>query len=184
MSTITKIICIMFITCLSSLTGAQCAPLIPGPGSGCVGPVLITTASPTVQSSIILVDISKPVPTPAATQYILSIVNGTLQESDNGSAYHTLVGPKGDPGAVGASGQPGVAGTNGRDGANGVNGKDGINGINGTNGKDGTNGLNGSQGPQGIPGIDSFQVGSSMTVIVTGCNIVGVGRSCVLKRVK
>ena len=39
-------------------------------------------------------------------------------------------------------------------------------------------------GPKGDPGVDSFAIGSSMTVVVTSCNIIGVGRTCTLKRVK
>lgn len=199
---------------LGSIAGAQCTSLVPGPGSGCVGPVLITTASPTVQSSIILVDISKPVPTPAATQYILSIVNGTIQESDNGGAYHMLVGPKGIDGTNGISptiavgtvtSGPTAAVTNSGTANAAVFNFVLQKGNKGDQGNGGTVAIgNVTSGPSpsvtnvgtpqnaifnfvlqpGAQGNDSFQIGSSMTVIVTGCNIVGVGRSCVLKRVK
>lgn len=72
----------------------------------CQGPVVVVPpANNTLQSGIILVDISLPAPPPAASQYILSIVNGTIQESDNNGNYHTLMGP------AGPQGQQGVQGT-------------------------------------------------------------------------
>jgi collagen triple helix repeat protein len=149
---------------LSTIAAAQCTPAVPGPGTNCAGPVFVQPPpNNTTQTYAILVDMSLPAPAPAATKYILSIVNGTIQESDNGGTYHTLKGDKGDPGLPG------------------LNGRDGVNGTNGTTGATGATGL---QGIQGIPGVDSFAIGSSMTVTVTGCNIIGVGRTCVLKRVK
>jgi hypothetical protein len=187
---------VAFVLLLGSFAGAQCTALIPGPGTACVGPIWSYDKVPTTQSSVILVDISFPPPVPAANKYILSIVNGTIQESDNAQPYHTLVGPKGDKGdpgnqgpigATGASGPQGQTGAQGPAGATGATGSQGVQGqqgVQGPVGPQGVAGATGATGPQGPQGVDSLAVGASMTVIVTGCNIVGVGRTCVLKRVK
>jgi hypothetical protein len=167
---------------LGTLAGAQCSPLSPGPGTQCAGPVVVQPpANPVEQSSFILVDIGQPPPTPAAKQYILSVVTGTVQESDNGGAFHTLVGPQGNPGS------------NGRDATISIgtvtSGTPPAVTNSGTPGNATFNfvlqpGATGAVGQTGPPGVDSFAIGSSMTVIVTGCNIVGAGRQCILKRVK
>ena len=175
---------------LSSVAAAQCTAHVPPPGTDCAGPVSVQSPNPTEQSSWILVDISKPAPSPAAGQYIVSIVNGTIQESDNGGAYHTLVGPQGATGAqgpvgaTGATGAQGQTGIQGPVGVTGATGSQGVQGPQGVQGLPGVAGVTGATGPAGPQGVDSFTIGSSMTVIVTGCNIVGVGRTCILKRVK
>jgi hypothetical protein len=94
-----RIISIFALLALSSLTWGQCTQA--NPGTVCVGPLTVDPGSGnTLQSSEILVDLGLPAPPPTATQYILSIVSGEVQESDNGGPYHTLVGPAGTPGAT------------------------------------------------------------------------------------
>jgi hypothetical protein len=110
---------------LSSFAAAQCSPT--GSGTSCMGPVTISPPSGnTTQSSIIFVDLGLPAQQPAASSYILSIVNGTIQESDNNGAYHTLVGPQGlqgEPGMQGIQGVQGVQGVPGPAGPAGQNGQ-------------------------------------------------------------
>jgi hypothetical protein len=185
-----------WILLMSTLAAAQCSTTAP---STCVSPLMIVNPNPTTQSGITLVDNGLPAPPPVAKQYLLSIVNGTIQESDNGGAYHTLTGPQGLPGTAGVKGDkgdPGAAGIPGNNGRDGVAATITMGTVVPgpvpavTNSGTPTNAvLNfvltpGVQGPQGIPGADSFAIGSSMTVTVTNCNIIGVGRTCVLKRIK
>lgn len=109
---------------LASFAGAQCTAS--NPGTTCQGPLTLTSPpGNTMQANIVLVDVGMPPATPAVKQYILSIQNGTLVESDNGGAYHSLVGPKGDKG-------------------------DSIQGPAGQNGKDGNTGAMGPTGPPGV----------------------------------
>lgn len=90
---------------LASFAGAQCPANVGTPGTTCQGPLSVTAPSGnTVQANIVLVDVGMAPATPAVKQYILSIQNGTLVESDNGGAYHSLVGPKGDTGLAGLNG--------------------------------------------------------------------------------
>jgi hypothetical protein len=84
-----------------------------------------------------LVDLGLALPNPGAGQYTLSIANGILQESDNGTSYHSLVGPPGPQGAAGPAGAQGAKGATGPAGANGAQGANGPAGV---------------QGPQGPPG--------------------------------
>jgi hypothetical protein len=95
-----------FLIMLSCFSAAQCTS--GNPGTNCMAPLTVSPAAGnTVQSAIVLVDIGLPVPTPAVKSYILSIVSGVIQESDNGGAYHSLVGPPGQNGATGPMGPPG-----------------------------------------------------------------------------
>jgi hypothetical protein len=110
-----RIVYTTLLLALSSLAVAQCSPS--GSGTNCMGPITITPPSGnTVQSSITFVDVGQPPPSPAPTSYILSIVSGQLQESDNNGPYHTLVGPQGQQGAQGIQGVPGPAGPAGQNG--------------------------------------------------------------------
>jgi hypothetical protein len=91
---------------------AQCGAT--GNGTQCQGPlVIVPPSNPSVQEFITLTDIGKPVPGPAATQYTLSISGGAIVESDDGGAYHTLVGATGPAATVQVgsttTGQPGTA---------------------------------------------------------------------------
>jgi len=73
---------------LASFMSAQCTGNGQS-GTSCTGPLTVTPQSGNAtQSAIILVDISQPAPSPAKSSYILSIVNGIIQESDNGQPYH------------------------------------------------------------------------------------------------
>jgi hypothetical protein len=79
-------------------------------GTVILGPVSVVTLSPTQQSGIIMTDINLPLPPPTNGQYILSISNGQLVESDNAGQYHSLVGPQGIQGPVGPVGPMGLTG--------------------------------------------------------------------------
>lgn len=105
----------IFILLVSCWAGAQTCPGV--------------VADPTHQSAITLSNSDQPIPTPARNQYILSIANGTLQESDDGGAFHTLVGPKGDTGVQGPQGNQGPAGPLGPQGPKGDTGPQGIPGT-------------------------------------------------------
>jgi hypothetical protein len=112
---------VSILSLLSALSWAQCTT--GSPGSNCSGPLNIQPPSGnTVQSSITLVDIGLPLPSPTGGQYTLSIANGILQESDNGASYHSLVGP---PGIQGTNGPPGPQGTQGPQGPAGPQGPQG-----------------------------------------------------------
>lgn len=95
-------------------------------GTKCVGPLtVVPPAGNTNQNSVTLVDIGLAPPSPAAKQYTLSIQFGTLVESDNGGAYHTLVGPQGLTGPTGLTGASGPAGPPGPAGSQGATGPQG-----------------------------------------------------------
>lgn len=89
--------------------GAMAQCIVISGGTICTGPVLIQpSSSDTTQSSIGLIDRGMPSPVPAPKFYFLSISGGIIMESDDGSSYHSLVGPRGATGATGATGPRGV----------------------------------------------------------------------------
>jgi hypothetical protein len=144
---------------ISGISWAQCTT--GNPGTNCSGPLTVQPQSGNAaQSAITLIDLGLPVPAPAAAQYTLSIANGILQESDNGNAYHSLVGPSGPQGPAGPTGPQGAPGPPGATGAGGAQGP------------------TGSQGPQGPPGTlaappdYSFYCGAGFKANV-GTNEVG-----------
>ncbi len=138
----------VFVAMMSVLSVAQCTS--GQSGTNCPGPLTVSPQTGnTQQSAIILVDIGLTAPPPAAKQYILSIVNGSIQESDNTGTYHTLVGPQGPAGATGATG---AAGAQGPQGPQGQTGPQGPQGPNGSQGDQGPQGPQGPQGAQGQPG--------------------------------
>ena len=138
----------VFVAMMSVLSAAQCTS--GQSGTNCPGPLTVSPQTGnTQQSAIILVDIGLTAPPPAAKQYILSIVNGSIQESDNTGTYHTLVGPQGPAGATGATG---AAGAQGPQGPQGQTGPQGPQGPNGSQGDQGPQGPQGPQGAQGQPG--------------------------------
>jgi len=118
----------LLIIALGVLTGisfAQCAT--GNPGTNCSGPLTVQPQSGnTGQSAITLIDLGLPVPAPAAGQYTLSIAGGIVQESDNGGAYHALVGPVGPKGATGPTGPQGSPGPAGAQGIQGPQGPPGV----------------------------------------------------------
>ncbi len=153
---------ILLFVALSGICSAQCAN--GGSGTSCNGPV---TVSPprgnTSQSAIILTDLGSgtSAPSPSSGNYILSIINGSIQESDNNGFYHSLIGPMGPAGLQGPAGPVGVAGakgpqgTTGATGATGPSGAAGGTGPAGATGPPGTTGATGpagSTGPQGSAG--------------------------------
>lgn len=96
----------------------QCIGAPAPPGTNCAGPLMIQPqAGNAEQSAIIMLDLSLPVPSPAVRQYILSIQNGTLVESENGAPYHSLVGPPGAQGPIGPQGATGPQGPPGPSGS-------------------------------------------------------------------
>ena len=106
--------------------GAQCVNS--GGQTQCVGPVQFIQNPPTMQSSIILIDMALPQPSPAPHQYMLSIMNGAIWESDNNGAWHSLVGPQGLQGPQGPIGPAGPQGSQGNPGPEGIQGPQGIQG--------------------------------------------------------
>ena len=97
---------------LSGMSWAQCATGTPG--TNCSGPLSVQPQSGNnAQSAITLVDLGLPVVAPAAGQYTLSIANGMLVESDNGSSYHSLMGLQGPQGPAGPTGPQGTTGATG-----------------------------------------------------------------------
>lgn len=77
------------------------------PGTTCQGPLVVKPSPVTAtQEALELTDIVKPLPTPFATSYILSIENGQIVESDNGGPYHTLTGTPGPQGPPGSTATP------------------------------------------------------------------------------
>lgn len=109
---------------LSTVLWAQCTT--GNPGTSCNGPLSVQPQQGnTSQSAITLVDLGLPAPGPTAGQYTVSIVGGILQESDNGNAYHSLVGPMGPQGAIGPAGPQGVKGPPGPTGPQGPQGPQG-----------------------------------------------------------
>src|SRR5215475_13086364 len=100
---------ILMFGAISSIAVAQCAS--GSPGTSCTGPLNVQPQSGnSTQSAITLMDLALPLPSPTAGQYTLSIANGMLVESDNGTGYHTLLGPQGAQGPAGPTGPPGAAG--------------------------------------------------------------------------
>ena len=142
---------------LSASSVAQCTS--GNPGTTCNGPVTVQPQQGnTSQSAVTLIDLGLAAPAPATGQYTLSIVNGVIQESDNGNGYHTLIGPpgpqgpQGATGATGPSGPPGATGATGPAGPSGPQGNTGIPGPAGPQGAIGPAGPAGPQGATGAPG--------------------------------
>ncbi|MGB9488910.1 MAG: collagen-like protein, partial [Terriglobales bacterium] len=108
--------------CLLSVSAsAQCTSGTPG--TNCSGPLSVQPqAGNTAQSAITLVDLGLPAPASASGNYTLSIVGGVIVESDNGNAYHSLVGPPGAPGMIGPAGPQGASGPTGSQGPQGLAG--------------------------------------------------------------
>lgn len=171
---------------LGSFAGAQCPAKVPGPGTDCRGPVSAIEIPLTVQSSITLVDIKKPLPTPTMDQYIFSFATGVVQVSENGGPYHTLTGPKGDKGdvgatgAAGAQGPAGATGTAGATGAAGSQGIQGAQGVQGPTGPQGSPGASGAVGARGLQGVPGVIVGNIITA-TESCNLLNGIRTCTLK---
>ena len=167
---------------LISCASAQCTPASPSPGTVCLGP--LTTKPPltgATQSAFILEDIGLAPPVPTAKAYILSIVDGTIQESDNAGVYHTLVGPIGPQGPIGLTGQQGLIGPQGAagiQGAIGSQGTIGLQGPQGVAGAAGAAGIQGAIGPQGIVGIQG-SVGPQGSQGIQGVPGVAVGKTLV-----
>ena len=135
---------------LAEISWSQC--VAGSPGTSCSGPLNVQPQSGnTTQSAITLVDLGLQVPAPTTGQYTLSIANGILQESDNGNAYHSLVGP---PGIQGPQGQQGATGPQGAIGPQGATGPQG---VAGPTGPQGLQGATGPAGPQGSPGPTGAQ---------------------------
>jgi hypothetical protein len=115
---------------VSGMSWAQCTT--GNPGTNCSGPLNVQPQpGNTGQSAITLVDLALPVPAPAAGQYTLSIASGSLQESDNGNSYHSLVGPPGPQGTQGPRGTAGSTGPQGTPGPAGATGPAGPQGVQG-----------------------------------------------------
>ncbi|HVN20761.1 MAG TPA: hypothetical protein VMU05_18380 [Dongiaceae bacterium] len=142
----------LFFFSLTSPVGfAQC--LGNSSGTNCYGPLNVTNAgSDPTQSAIDLSDLGLPAPQPTAQHFILSLVNGQLQESDNGAPYHTLVGPVGPPGVPGPQGLTGPPGPPGPQGVAGPAGSPGKQGPAGPAGAMGPSGAAGATGPPGALG--------------------------------
>lgn len=105
-----KSVLFLFPIIISALSVAQCAP--GGSGTTCTGTLTVSPQSGnTTQSAIVLSDLGQALPSPASGNYILSISNGVLQESDNGGSYHSLAGAPGPQGPQGQQGPAGAAGT-------------------------------------------------------------------------
>src|ERR1035437_3822270 len=103
------LIVVLGLLLLGTYVAAQCTAA--SPGTVCAGPLTVQPPlTGATQSANILVDIGLVAPSPAVKAYILSIGDGTIQESDNGGAYHTLVGPAGATGPTGAQGSQGPQG--------------------------------------------------------------------------
>jgi len=116
---------------LSAISWAQCTS--GSPGTNCSGPLNVQPQpGNTGQSAITFIDLGLPVPNPAAGEYTLSIASGMILESDNGSGYHSLVGPPGPQGSSGLEGPSGPRGTRGPQGAVGATGPEGPQGNAGT----------------------------------------------------
>jgi hypothetical protein len=111
---------------LSAISSAQCTN--GGSGTTCMGPVTVSPPSGNkTQSAIVLTDLGSgtSAPSPASGNYILSIVSGIIQESDNSGAYHSLVGPAGLQGPAGPTGAAGAKGATGAIGPQGPAGPTG-----------------------------------------------------------
>ena len=157
---------------LASFMSAQCTGNGQS-GTSCTGPLTVAPQSGNnSQSAIILVDIEQPAPAPAKSSYILSIVNGIIQESDNGQPYH----PEAATVAIGTTtmGAPGSQATVTNSGTTqnavfnftipvGQTGATGSQGQPGPPGAQGAQGAQGVQGIQGIPGQPGLVVGDTLT---------------------
>jgi hypothetical protein len=145
---------VAMLSLLSGISWAQCTTGTPG--TNCTGPLSVQPQSGNnTQSAITLVDIGLPGLPPTAGQYTLSIAGGMIVESDNGSNYHSLMGPPGPPGATGTTGTTGATGATGSQGAVGpigATGPQGAQGLQGLPGAVGPVGPAGAQGPAGAPG--------------------------------
>ena len=136
------IISIVLVGLSPALAQAQCTA--GSPGTTCNGPVVVQPqGGNTQQSAITLFDLGLSMPAPAPGQYILSIGSGMVLESDNGGAFHSLLGPMGPQGIAGATGPAGPAGPQGAAGPSGPQG------VQGPSGPAGPQGI---QGPPGAPG--------------------------------
>lgn len=146
------------VSMLSGTMWAQCAT--GNPGTTCSGPLTVQPQSGNAnQSAITLTDLGLPVPTPGPGQYTVSIAGGILQESDNGNAYHPLVGATGPQGPQGSPGTPGPTGPQGPVGVQGPPGPPGTPGPKSTS---------------AAPPDYSFTCGSGFKAGV-GVNEVGAG---------
>jgi hypothetical protein len=116
---------------LSAISWAQC--VAGSPGTNCSGPLNIQPQpGNTGQSALTLMDLGFPMPSPTAGEYTLSIASGVILESDNGNAYHSLVGASGPRGSSGAEGPSGPRGARGLQGPAGAAGPEGPQGNAGT----------------------------------------------------
>ena len=150
------------LTLLCGVSAAQCAT--GNPGTNCNGPLTVQPPpSNAVQSAVTLIDLGLGMPAPSAGQYTLSIANGIIQESDNGNAYHSLVGPMGPQGPQGSAGPIGPQGPQGPMGAAGPVGPQGPAGAQGPPGPAGT---------MPAPADYSFTSGTGFKAVV-GINEVG-----------
>ena len=141
---------------LPGISWAQCAN--GNPGTSCNGPLSVQPQSGNnTQSAITLMDLALPLLAPAAGQYTLSVASGMIVESDNGSSYHTLLGPQGLQGPTGQSGPQGATGATGNTGPSGPTGPQGPAGPVGPAGAIGPAGPAGAVGPAGAPGATGPQ---------------------------
>jgi hypothetical protein len=157
---------------LSLLSGISWAQCVNGnPGTSCTGPLSVQPQSGNnAQSAITLVDLALPLLTPTAGQYTLSVASGMIVESDNGSSYHSLMGPQGLQGPAGSNG---VQGSTGATGAVGPTGSQGSAGPIGPVGAAGAVGPAGAIGATGVTGATggigpSGATGSTGTTGATG----------------
>jgi hypothetical protein len=142
---------VVVVSVWSGISWAQCAN--GNPGTSCSGPLSVQPqGGNNTQSAITLVDLGLPALAPAAGQYTLSIANGMLVESDNGSSYHSLMGLQGPQGATGAAGPTGLQGAVGPIGPAGAIGAVGPQGTAGATGPTGLQGAVGPIGPAGAVG--------------------------------
>lgn len=117
---------ILVFIALSAISSAQCTN--GGSGTTCTGPVTVSPPSGNkTQSAIVLTDLGSgtSAPSPSSGNYVLSIVSGIIQESDNSGAYHSLVGPAGLQGPAGPAGTAGAKGATGPQGPAGPTGPTG-----------------------------------------------------------
>ena len=105
----------------STVTGqVSSAAATATPGTTVNGPLLIMPpANPVNNSGFSFTDLGLPPIPPAPKQYLLSISNGVIMESDNNGAYHSLVGPAGVQGPIGPTGPAGPQGATGPTGPQG-----------------------------------------------------------------
>jgi hypothetical protein len=168
---------------LSGACLAQCSN--GGSGTTCTGPVTVSPPTGnTTQSAIILTDLGSGTnaPAPSVGNYVLSIVGGIIQESDNNGFYHSLIGSMGP---IGLQGPSGPTGSSGATGPQGLVGNQGVQGLTGPLGATGSQGAQGAIGPLGLTGSQGVQgvigplgatgdVGATGAVGVTGPTGQGV----------